>query len=130
LAGAAITRRITSAAMGQPLIVFAGDSVAVKLLFDEYYGINNDGDGNDDDNNGGEGMTVLGARVLDRCTDRCKAARTGLLHGSNRLASTSLVEGLIFGMCVGKRRLPLGPATGGHHWRLTAPGAPSSAGWQ
>jgi aspartate oxidase len=44
---------------------------------------------------------VIGARVLDGRTGRGEAARTGL-HSSNHLASTSLLEGLVFGSSVGK----------------------------
>jgi aspartate oxidase len=100
-AGVAITRRITSAAMRHPLINFAGGSMMVNLLFNEYYGINDDSDSDNDDNNSGEGMTLIGARVLDGRTGCGKVARTGL-HSGNGLTSTSLFEGLIFGSSVGK----------------------------
>ncbi len=100
-AGTAITRGITSAAMHHPLIDFAGDSVAVNLLFNEYYGIDDNSNGNGDNNNGGEGKTVLEARVLDRCRNHGEAARTGL-HGGNCLASMSLLEELIFSSSVGE----------------------------
>ncbi len=42
-ASTAITRGTTSAAMRHPLINFVRDSIAVDLLFDEYYGIDDDG---------------------------------------------------------------------------------------
>jgi aspartate oxidase len=92
-AGADITCGITSAEMRHPLIDFGGDSVAVDLLFDEYYRIDNDGNSKDVyDNAGGEGTTVIGARVLDGCTGRGKAARTGL-HGGNLLRARASLRG-------------------------------------
>ena len=79
--GAAITRGITSAAMRHPLIDFAGNAVAVDLLFDEC------GD-DDDDGGGGGGATVIGARVLDGRTGRIADAYAtrGVVLASGGLA--------------------------------------------
>ncbi len=100
-AGAAITRGITSTVMCHLLIDFAGDSVAVNLLFDKYYGINYDGNGDNGNNNGKEGTTMIGARVLDGHMGCIEVARTGL-HCGNRRVSTSLLKGLVFCSSVGK----------------------------
>jgi hypothetical protein len=75
--------------------------ILLLLLFDKYYGIDNDSNGEDDDNDGREVMTVIGTRVLDGRTGHDKVARTGL-HSGNRLASTNILEGLVFGSSVGK----------------------------
>ncbi len=94
-AGAAIIHGIMSAAMQHPLIDFAGNSIAVNVLFEKYYGINDNGNGNDDNKDSGEGTTVIRARVLGGRRGRDEVARNGL-HGSNCLASTSLLKGLVF----------------------------------
>ncbi len=57
---------------------------AVNLLFDKYYGIDDNGNGDNNDNDGGEGTTVIGARVLDGRTGHGEVARTSL-HGVNCL---------------------------------------------
>jgi succinate dehydrogenase/fumarate reductase flavoprotein subunit len=50
---------------------------------------------------GREGTTVIGTRMLDGRTGPGEVARTGL-RGGNPLASTSLLEGLVFGSSVGE----------------------------
>ncbi len=85
--------------MCHPLIDFVGVSIAIDLLFGKYYGIDDDSNGDKDDDNSGEGTTLIGARVLDRRTCRGEAGRTSL-HGGNCLVSTSLLKGLVIGLSV------------------------------
>jgi hypothetical protein len=87
--------------MRHPLIDFAGDSEAVELLFDDYCRIDDDSNGDDNDDDGREGTTVIGTRVLDGRTGHGEVARTSL-HGGNRLASMSLLEEFVFGSSVGE----------------------------
>jgi hypothetical protein len=97
----AIFHGITSTAMHHLQINFEEDSVAVDLLFDKYYRIGKDGNGNNNNNDGGERKTMIGMRVLDGRTGHDKAVRTGL-HRGNCLASTSLLKVFVFGLSMGK----------------------------